>query len=170
MERLDLGIWSTSRPAPWPCALAGLVAGDRGDAPLALGYAYTHLSRFAVPAASCGPPTRTSRSDSTGSTLRGWYVPSRNGAAVIAFPGRKGPQRHCRMLARHGYGVLLFDRRGEGASDGDPNSYGWGGEKDIRAAVDFLRHRADVDPERIGGIGFSVGDELMIQAAAGTAT
>ena len=22
-------------------------------------------------------------------TLRGWYVPSRNGAAVIAFPGRK---------------------------------------------------------------------------------
>ena len=33
------------------------------------------------------------------------------------------------MLARHGYGVLLFDRRGEGESEGDPNSWGWGGEE-----------------------------------------
>ena len=31
----------------------------------------------------------------------------KNGAAVIAFPGRKGPQAHTRMLVRHGYGVLL---------------------------------------------------------------
>ena len=30
------------------------------------------------------------------------------------------------MLADHGYGVLLFDRRGEGASEGDPNLLGWG--------------------------------------------
>jgi dipeptidyl aminopeptidase/acylaminoacyl peptidase len=105
---------------------------------------------------------------SDGLTLKGWYVPSRNGAAVIAFPGRKGPQPHTRMLARHGYGVLLFDRRGEGASDGDPNSYGWGGEKDIEAAVAYLRRRPDVNPERIGGIGLSVGGELMIQAAAAT--
>jgi fermentation-respiration switch protein FrsA (DUF1100 family) len=70
------------------------------------------------------------------------------------------------MLARHGYGVLLFDRRGEGASDGDGNLFGWGGEKDIFAAVDFLKARPDVDPDRIGGIGFSVGGELMLQAAA----
>ena len=33
-----------------------------------------------------------------------------------------------RMLARHGYGVLLFDRRGEGASEGQPNAFGWGGD------------------------------------------
>ena len=103
---------------------------------------------------------------SDGLHLRGWYVPSRNGAAVIAFPGRQGPQAHTRMLVRHGYGVLLFDRRGEGASDGDPNMWGWGGERDIHAAVDFLQHRPDVDPARIGGIGFSVGGEMMLQAAA----
>jgi uncharacterized protein len=105
---------------------------------------------------------------SDGLTLKGWYVPSRNGAAVIAFPGRKGPQAHTRMLARHGYGVLLFDRRGEGASDGDPSSWGWGGERDIKAAIAFLRHRADVDPGRIGGLGLSVGGELMLQTAAET--
>ena len=57
--------------------------------------------------------------------LEGWYVPSKNRAAVIAFGGRKGTQRPTRMLVRHGYGVLLFDRRGEGDSDGDPNALGW---------------------------------------------
>ena len=70
------------------------------------------------------------------------------------------------MLARHGYGVLLFDRRGEGESEGDPNAFGWQGERDIHAAVAFLQRRSDVDPARIGGIGLSVGGEMMIEAAA----
>jgi dienelactone hydrolase len=70
------------------------------------------------------------------------------------------------MLARHGYGVLLFDRRGEGESEGDPNVFGWQGERDVHAAVAFLQSRPDVDPERIGGIGLSVGGEMMIEAAA----
>ena len=80
-------------------------------------------------------------------------MPSKNRAAVIAFPGRKGPQRQARMLVRHGYGVLLFDRRGEGDSEGDPNAVGWNGDRDIKAAIAFLRERPDVDPDRIGGIG-----------------
>ena len=42
------------------------------------------------------------------------------------------------MLVRNGYGVLLFDRRGEGASDGDPNIFGWGGERDLHAAAAYL--------------------------------
>jgi uncharacterized protein len=62
--------------------------------------------------------------------------------------------------------VLLFDRRGEGESEGDPNALGWKGERDVRAAVEFLRGRPDVDPRRIGGIGLSVGGEMMIEAAA----
>jgi len=95
-------------------------------------------------------------------------VPSRNHAAVIAFPGRKGPQRQTRMLVRHGYGVLLFDRRGEGDSEGDPNALGWNGDRDIKAAIAFLRERSDVDPDRIGGIGLSVGGELMLETAAET--
>jgi fermentation-respiration switch protein FrsA (DUF1100 family) len=103
-----------------------------------------------------------------GLELSGWYVPSRNRAAVIAFPGRKGPQRQTRMLVRHGYGVLLFDRRGEGDSEGDPNALGWNGTRDIEAALAFLRDRPDVDPGRIGGIGLSVGGELMLETAAQT--
>ena len=101
-----------------------------------------------------------------GLRLRGWYVPSKNGAAVISFPGRKGSQKPARFLAAHGYGVLVFDRRGEGESDGDPNAWGWEGYRDVDAAVAFLRKRPDVERDRIGGIGLSVGGEMMLEAAA----
>jgi dienelactone hydrolase len=87
---------------------------------------------------------------------------------VIVFPGREGRQEYARMLTEHGYGALLFDRRGEGASEGDPNLLGWGGDRDVEAAVEFLQDRPDVDPGRIGGIGLSVGGELMLEAAAET--
>ena len=53
------------------------------------------------------------------------------------------------------------------SSEGDPNPLGWGGDKDIKAAIAFLQRRPDVDPDRIGGIGLSVGGELMLQTAAG---
>jgi dienelactone hydrolase len=85
---------------------------------------------------------------------------------VISFPGRTSSQKRAKILADHGYGVLLFDRRGEGESEGDPNLFGWQGERDVHAAVKFLQARPDVDPGRIGGIGLSVGGEMMIEAAA----
>jgi uncharacterized protein len=130
-------------------------------------YGLTHASRAVVPEAELGAPYEDVKfTTSDGLELEGWYVPSRNGAAVISFPGRAGTQKQARMLIRNGYGVLLFDRRGEGASEGDPNGLGWGGVEDVHAAIDFLRERPDVDPDRIGGIGRSVGGELLLEAAA----
>ena len=137
--------------------------------PVGLAYVGTHIARAVVPANHLGVPYENVKFETKdGLKLEGWYIPSRNGAAVISFPGRKGPQRQARMLARHGYGVLLFDRRGEGRSDGEPNIFGWGGDEDIKAAVRYLQTRDDVDPKRIGGIGLSVGGELMLEAAAET--
>jgi MYXO-CTERM domain-containing protein len=134
-----------------------------------LGYSTTHVGRAVVPADRLGVPHEdVSFTTADGLELHGWYIPSRNGAAVIAFPGRNGSQRQARMLARHGYGVLLFDRRGEGESDGEPNSWGWGGDADVKAAIDYLQRRPDVDDDRIGGIGLSVGGEMMIETAAET--
>jgi uncharacterized protein len=133
------------------------------------GYVTTHVGRAVVPDNHLGVAhENVTFETSDGLELEGWYIPSRNGAAVIAFPGRNGPQKPARVLARHGYGVLLFDRRGEGESDGEPNSWGWGGEADIKAAIAYLQTRSDVDPDRIGGIGLSVGGEMMIEAAAET--
>ena len=148
---------------------AGAVVALLVVAPLSASYLYSHLGRAVVPAADLGADfERVTLTTSDGLELSGWYVPSRNRAAVIAFPGRNGPQAQTRMLVRHGYGVLLFDRRGSGESEGDPHGFGWEGEKDIKAAIEFLASRPDVDPERIGGLGLSVGGELMLQAAAET--
>jgi hypothetical protein len=135
--------------------------------PTAIAYVVTHTARAEVPAPTLGTAhEEVAFTTSDGLRLQGWFVPSRNGATVVAFPGRSGPQKHTRMLVRHGYGVLLFDRRGEGASEGDPNTFGWHGERDLHAAAAYLRTRPDVDPARIGGIGLSVGGEMLIRAAA----
>jgi uncharacterized protein len=135
--------------------------------PIAVSYLSTHVSRAEVPTAQLG----TAHEDvllrtSDGLRLAGWYVPSRNGAAVVVLPGRTGTQAHARMLVRHGYGVLLLDRRGEGDSEGAPHAYGWDGERDVHAAVTFLEQRPDVEPGRVGGLGLSVGGEVLLQAAA----
>ena len=76
--------------------------------------------------------------------LAGWYVRSHNGAAVISYPTREGKLPQARMLARHGYGVLLLDARGYDGSQGDPNVFGWDDTKDIDAAVAWLRKQPDV--------------------------
>ena len=147
-------------------ALAVLVVLPTGIAIFA-----THKARSPVAAVALGDPYRQVQLiTSDGFRLRAWYVPSRNRAAVIAFPGRSQPVPHARMLVRHGYGVLLLDRRGEGASEGDYNAFGWAGERDLRAALAFLHGQPDVDPARIGGLGLSVGGELLLQTAAHTQT
>jgi fermentation-respiration switch protein FrsA (DUF1100 family) len=102
-----------------------------------------------------------------GLTLQGWYVPSENHANVILAHGihadRSQMLPHARMLAQKGYGVLLFDLRAHGKSDGDTLIYSG---DDVLAALNYLRGRDDVDPDRIGALGFSLGAGLVIQAAA----
>ena len=105
-----------------------------------------------------------------GVTLAAWYVPSRNGAAVVVAHGgggtREGSVRHTLMLARHGYGVLLYDARGNGESEGRHDAMGWTWEPDVEAAATWLSHRRDVDPGRIAALGISTGAEAVLQAAA----
>jgi uncharacterized protein len=135
--------------------------------PLGISYVSTHVGRLAASGVDLGPNARdVTFTTSDGITIAASYIPSRNGAAVIAFPGRSGPQAHARMLARHGYGVLLFDLRGDGDSGGDPNGFGWDSEKDVTAAVAYLKRQPDVRPGGIGGLGLSVGGELLLQTAA----
>lgn len=137
--------------------------------PVGLGYVVANRSGPVRVVADLGAPHRAvSVLTRDGIELAAAYVPSHNDAAVIVFPGVDGRNVAGRtdMLIRHGYGVLVVEPRGNGASEGDPNMLGWSGEADVTAAVDFLSRQPDVDPCRIGGLGLSVGGELMIQAAA----
>jgi fermentation-respiration switch protein FrsA (DUF1100 family) len=105
-----------------------------------------------------------------GLTLSGWYIPSRNGAAIIAAHthngNRTGMIYHAGFLAQHGYGVLLFDLRGHGDSQGDLWLHGWQGHLDVLGALAYLRQRPDVDATRIGALGLSAGAVSVLHAAA----
>lgn len=105
-----------------------------------------------------------------GVTLSAWYIPSRNGAAVVLVHGagstRSGVLEHAVVLAENGYGALLFDSRGHGRSDGRAMDMGWYGDSDIAAAVTFLEHQPDVVDGQIAAVGLSMGAEEAIGAAA----
>jgi fermentation-respiration switch protein FrsA (DUF1100 family) len=107
---------------------------------------------------------------SDGIRLSAWYVPSTNHAAVVAVPGagstRTGTLDQAAVLAGHGYGVLMVDPRGQGRSGGRAMDAGWYGNRDISAAVRFLRHQPGVNRSRIGVLGLSMGGEEAIGAAA----
>lgn len=104
-----------------------------------------------------------------GVRLSGWYVASRNGAAVALLHGagstRTAVLDHAAVLAGAGYGVLLYDARGHGGSAGRAMDFGWWGSQDAAGAVDFLSDRPDVSPDRIGLVGLSMGGEEAIGAA-----
>lgn len=103
-----------------------------------------------------------------GVVVAGWWVPSRNGAAVIVRHGsgstRSSVLDQAAVLARHGYGVLLTDARGQGESAGRGMAWGWYGERDLAAAVTFLANTRGVDADRIAAVGMSMGGEEALAA------
>lgn len=107
---------------------------------------------------------------SDGVTLAGWYVPSQNQAAVIVVHDLQGNRmtalHHLEALATQGYGVLAFDLRAHGESGGDRFAAGWNSDQDVLAAVDYLENQKNIDPERIGALGLSVGANVIIYTVA----
>ncbi len=105
-----------------------------------------------------------------GLTLRGWWIPSDNGAAVIMLHGyaadRTQMLERADILAREGYGVLLYDQRAHGESEGDYCSFGWADIHDVPEALDFVTQQPDVNGEKIGVLGFSQGGQVALRAAA----
>src|SRR4051794_9298525 len=79
--------------------------------------------------------------DNDGATLRGWYVRSHSGAAVVLVHGAGGDRSslapEARALAAQGIGVLTFDLPGHGESDGEIH---WSSPEAsaLRGAIDFL--------------------------------
>ena len=112
-------------------------------------------------------PTSTSaRSD--GVRLSGWYVPSQNGDVVVLLHGagstRTGTLAHAAVLADLGYGVLLYDPRGHGASAGRAMDFGWYGDRDVAGAVQFVQAQPDAAGGRVFAVGLSMGGEEAVGA------
>ena len=104
-----------------------------------------------------------------GVRLSAWYIPPRNGAALVVLPGsgstRTAVLGQAAVLARHGYGALLVDTRGHGLSGGHAMDFGWWGDRDLAAAVSFLDRQPGVHAGKIAVLGESMGGEQALAAA-----
>jgi uncharacterized protein len=165
--------WRHRGTGSWRSRTAAIVGGLAASlfvlGPIGMGIVSVHKWRDPI-----GAPPSAAYADvhfkaSDGLELAGWYRPSENGATVLVVHGgggdREGSLAHAQLLARHGYGVLVYDSRGRGESEGSPNDYGGDWPKDIAGAIAFLKGRSEVDPERIGALGLSTGADALIDAA-----
>jgi fermentation-respiration switch protein FrsA (DUF1100 family) len=105
-----------------------------------------------------------------GLRLVAWYIPGTNGATVMLLHGYKD-QRGLMLdvatvLARHGYGVFIGAMRAHDRSDGEKITFGHLEVLDVGAWERHLRARLDLDPDRIGIFGYSMGGSVAIQYAA----
>ncbi len=112
-----------------------------------------------------------------GTTLRGWlYLPdgaTRPVPAVVMAHGFSAVKemyldRYAEVFAEAGLGVLVFDHRGFGASEGEPRQEidPWAQVRDYRHAITFAGTLPEVDRSRIGiwGSSYSGGHVLVLGA------
>lgn len=102
-----------------------------------------------------------------GLELSAWYTAPGNGTVILVAHGYndKRPENLYAMLTQHGYGVLAWDFRAHGDSDGEISTLGYNEQMDVEAALDFALAQDGVD--RVGAWGGSMGGATVILAAAG---
>jgi pimeloyl-ACP methyl ester carboxylesterase len=99
-------------------------------------------------------------------------TPDERRPAVVPLSGYTGlkdihPARFARALVPHGFACLAFDYRGFGRSQGRAGRLVPQEQvEDARAAVGFLETVAEVDPDRMGLVGWALGGGIAIAEAA----
>jgi len=101
-----------------------------------------------------------------GIRLSAWYTPPRKGAVILLAHGYgdNRPEWVHAMLAKKGYGVLSWDARAHGESEGEISTVGYLEVLDVKAALDFVLAQPDVN--HVGAWGGSMGGATLIRATA----
>ena len=162
--------------------IPGLLVGAAAGAYVGLsGYMAGHMSRVPRTFAEITPDRLglnyedAAFSNRGGSLeLRGWLVRDGNPDTwIILVHGSGGNRAHnavnmlglTRDLVRRGIGVLSFDLRAHGESEGSRASIGYEERTDLQGAIEFLEARG-ISRGRIGVLGFSLGAVIAIMTAS----
>jgi pimeloyl-ACP methyl ester carboxylesterase len=111
---------------------------------------------------------------SHGIAINGWFIPAESNAfqlpaIVLAHGWCKNAVEMlplARLLSQAGFPLLLYDARSHGASGEDGPITILKLAQDIIAAVDYLEGRPDVDKDKLGVLGRSIGGSAAILAAS----
>ena len=103
-------------------------------------------------------------------TLEGWFIPSIRSAPVIFLcHGYKSNRAEVLTLAstfqENGYHLFLFDFRGHGNSPVRVSTLGIEETRDLLSAIETITSRPEVDPNRVGVWGVSLGAYVALSAA-----
>lgn len=104
-------------------------------------------------------------------TREGWFFPGLRGAATIVlchgYESSKGELLTLvSALQDHQYNVFVFDFAAHGANPGI-TTFGYKEADELRAAVDLVAARNDVDPARVGLWGYNLGAYAALREAEG---
>jgi uncharacterized protein len=107
-----------------------------------------------------------------GLTLFGRFMRGRNHATILLIHPLGSSDSnmliYAEFLANAGYGVFMIDLRAHGSSDGDTSTFGLGEADDVAGAVDYLLSRLDVNGQKIGALGISLGAQAALRGALKT--
>jgi hypothetical protein len=116
---------------------------------------------------------------SEGFACRGWlYVPDglKSGAkapAIVTANAITALQEmilpvYAEKLAAAGFVILIFDYIHWGTSDGEPRNHfvAYTQQQNVRDAIVWLATQPEVDPQRVGGLGVSMGGSHMLYLAS----
>lgn len=107
-----------------------------------------------------------------GLSLFGRFLPGRNKATILLVHGLGQTNQdmliHAESLARQGFGIFMIDLRAHGNSEGDTSTHGLREADDVAGAIDTLLHRIDVNGQRIGALGVSLGAQAVLRGALRT--
>jgi len=110
---------------------------------------------------------------SLGVNIHAYFTPAQtqgtNPALIISHGAGEFKENYLEMaqhLSKRGISCLILDMHGHGASGGQAYHVSireW--VADLRAALDYLMTRKDVDPQRIGAFGLSSGGTAILETA-----
>lgn len=107
---------------------------------------------------------------STGINLVGRWFRGTNRSTIVLANGYGDTQDQMLpitdFLHRAGFNVLTYNMRSRAGSGGAYVTLGVYEQEDLISALDYLCTRSDVDPQRIGALGISMGGAVVILAAA----
>ena len=115
-------------------------------------------------------PEEVTLPTSDGISLAGRFFPGTSRATIILSHGYGDNQNQmivwADFLNRAGISVFTYDMRERGQSGGAAVTLGAREQTDLVSVVDYLVTRSDVDLDKIGALGVSLGGSVTILAAA----